>query len=304
MSYEEQQAYLLRLLEECEEDEVDHDVYEFFEDDSETEWLPPAPQENNEDSDIEDVVTENVTINVSDDEHDSDEEDCEIDETEGHDENISSSYTAKDGTLWRRNPPQRQTLRHNILRNKNSGPSRSTNMFSIKDTFKCIFSDVICNIVIRETNRKAKEVYEAYNLKNRDITSKKWKILSNEEFEAYLAVLINAGVHRSNNEHATVLWATTSSPLYRASMGLNRFREISRFLRFDNPHTRASRLETDKTAAISDIFELLNANLRNNYTPSECLVVDEQLFPFRGKYCYVPWCCVSIYFYLINFIIV
>lgn len=282
LSYEDQQAYLNDLLEECDEDE---EVLDFVGDSSEDEWLPAAANRNAEDSDIEDVYEDHeVRIEVSDEEIFSD---SEVEEEDGtvSDNIINSPFLkGKDGTIWRQTPPQRQTLRHNILRSQRTGPLRSTEMLPVKDTFKCIFSDVMCEIIIRQTNRKGNEVYATHNFINPEKPPKKWKLLTEKEFDAYLAILINAGVHQSNNEHTKMLWATTSNPLYRASMGLNRFWEISRFLRFDNQNTRQFRLQTDKAAAISEIFELLNENLRKYYTPSECVVVDEQLFPYRGIY--------------------
>lgn len=77
-------------------------------------------------------------------------------------------------------------------------------------------------------------------------------------------------------------WKTNAFPLYRASLSLNRFWQISRFIRFDNVNTRSEHLRSDKAAAISDIFEMLNSNLRKNYVPSDCVTV-EQLFPYKGK---------------------
>lgn len=66
-------------------------------------------------------------------------------------------------------------------------------------------------------------------------------------------------------------------------MSLNRFKAITRFIRFDNNATREFRLTNDKAAAISEAFEMVNVNLAKLYVPSDCLTVDEQLFPYRGR---------------------
>ncbi|KAF2878860.1 hypothetical protein ILUMI_27310 [Ignelater luminosus] len=66
-------------------------------------------------------------------------------------------------------------------------------------------------------------------------------------------------------------------------MGPNRFWSISRFLRIDNANNCADRLATDKAAVITDILNLLNANLRSFYSASGRLIVDEQLFACRGR---------------------
>ena len=46
------------------------------------------------------------------------------------------------------------------------------------------------------------------------------------------------------------MWKSTSYPLYRATMGLNIFRAILRFIRFDDANTHQTRTEKDKTALI------------------------------------------------------
>ena len=58
---------------------------------------------------------------------------------------------------------------------------------------------------------------------------------------------------------------------------------IKQFIRFDNGNTRQQRLINSKTAAIDDIWQMLQHNLAVAYTPHEALTVDEQLFPYRGR---------------------
>ena len=79
------------------------------------------------------------------------------------------------------------------------------------------------------------------------------------------------------------MWKKASFPLYRATMGRSRFQSILRFIRFDDHTTRHVRAASDKAAPISDIWNMLNANLASVYKPTEYLTIDEQLFPFRGQ---------------------
>uniref|UniRef100_A0A182RWX2 DDE_Tnp_1_7 domain-containing protein n=1 Tax=Anopheles funestus TaxID=62324 RepID=A0A182RWX2_ANOFN len=109
-----------------------------------------------------------------------------------------------------------------------------------------------------------------------------WKPVSSSEFDAYLGLLILAGVTRSNRVNITDLWKTTSHPMFRAAMSFKRFRSISRFIRFDDGNTRAERKKSDKAAAVSKMFDILNANLQACYVAGANVTVDEQLFPFRG----------------------
>lgn len=198
---------------------------------------------------------------------------------------------AKDGTHWTDTPlPQAQTISRNILREKCGAPNFSA-LYTAKETFKSIMSNEICTIILRETNRKGTRVTEDYNekqaqkykdSKRQPPPRKVFKAFTEEEFDAYLGILIAAGVHKSNKEHISEMWKFESLPLIRAAMSRDRFKMFSRFIRFDNQNTRAERSKSDKAAPIRDIWIMLNSNLEKNYKPSECITVDEQLFPYRG----------------------
>ena len=66
-------------------------------------------------------------------------------------------------------------------------------------------------------------------------------------------------------------------------MGINRFWNIIRFIRFDDANTRAQRMEIDKAAPIRDIWTMLNNSLPKHYNPIEHLTIDEQLYPYQSR---------------------
>lgn len=238
-------------------------------------------------SDVEDVYNDdNVEVEWDDNDGSSDdglESDEECDNEMISDKtNDNDIWYGKDKTKWTANPT--------AISDKVSaaspikiGPKEFTKNLSILETFNCIFDDVMRNVVITETNRKAKIIFDAENERHPDKAPKDWKPLTTEEFNAYLGVLITAGVHHSNKEHVTELFKDYSHPLYRACTGKNRFKEISRFLRFDDFNTREERLKTDKAAPISNLFSMLNQNLFKNYDASYSVTIDEQLYAFRGR---------------------
>ncbi|KAL4084072.1 hypothetical protein QTP88_029388 [Uroleucon formosanum] len=174
-------------------------------------------------------------------------------EVENEVEPLEEFMLGKDKTAWARKPFYRhQTARCNVLRQR-SGPHKTIS------------------------------TYATYNEDNPDKKQLKWNNLTSQEFRAFLGVLIMSGANNSNTDHTTEMWRPYSYPLYRASFGLGRFWNILRFIRFDNAHTRADRLKEDKAAPIADIWTMLNANLSKMYKPDECLTVDEQLYPYRGR---------------------
>uniref|UniRef100_A0A182XQ41 PiggyBac transposable element-derived protein domain-containing protein n=1 Tax=Anopheles quadriannulatus TaxID=34691 RepID=A0A182XQ41_ANOQN len=94
------------------------------------------------------------------------------------------------------------------------------------------------DIIVRETNRKAQQIYERERVTNsaKLASMHTWKTLTTSEFEAYLGILLLAGVMRSNYVHSTELWKTSSHPIFRATMSIQQFR--SSFIRFDDGRTR------------------------------------------------------------------
>ncbi|XP_071567686.1 piggyBac transposable element-derived protein 4-like [Temnothorax nylanderi] len=255
--------------------------------------------EINDSSDDEDWVPNKVTMNEpqsdagiagesseGEGESDTEPEECE---SESEDtpaaatrENVTTSYVTKDNTVWLKTPPQvHQTLSHNILRQR-SGPHKSTETLSVRDTFTKIITPEMVDLIIRHTNRKAEEVYNKYNAENPN-SQRSWKAVTPQEFYAFSGILICSGVNNSNTDHTSEMWKTTSYPLYRAAMGYKRFRSILRFIRFDDPRTRQTRAETDKLAPIRDIWTILNSNLNKMYKPTANLTIDEQLYPYRSR---------------------
>ena len=96
--------------------------------------------------------------------------------------------------------------------------------------------------------------------------------------------MLLAGENKSHMEQLRELWSPQGGrPIFAATMPLNRFKDLLRYLRFDNKNTRAARRETDKLAAFRDIWEMFLPTLRRNYIPGTDMTVDEQLVPYRGR---------------------
>ena len=63
----------------------------------------------------------------------------------------------------------------------------------------------------------------------------------------------------------------------------NCFKEILRFLRFDKKLSRSERLQIDKFALFSMVWNRLVENSIACYKPGAFLMVDEQLFPSKAR---------------------
>lgn len=117
------------------------------------EYLPEAEHEES-DADPELVVEEDS---------DSDGSDEDVVAAE-----VGQPLVAKDGTQWYNKPlSKNQTMPCNILRQRPGAPSFSAT-FTSKEMLKSFISPEICDIILRESNRKGVKITEEYNKKIMD----------------------------------------------------------------------------------------------------------------------------------------
>ena len=69
-------------------------------------------------------------------------------------------------------------------------------------------------------------------------------------------------------------------PFFREVMSRNRYKELLTYIRFDLRETRSMRLNTDKFALFSIIWNRFIDSCKSHYFPNENITVDQQLFPF------------------------
>lgn len=152
-----------------------------------------------------------------------------------------------------------------------------------KGAFKSIMHPRIIDTIVTETNRKAKRVIKQNKLSATPKRMRPWKDLTENELYAFMGLVLYAGADKNNLVEAKDLFAKHKDAIYRATMSLERFEQITRFLRFDDARTRPARLETDKLASFRYIWILFLNHLAFNYHPTKELFIDEQLLNTHNR---------------------
>ncbi|XP_013884959.1 piggyBac transposable element-derived protein 4 isoform X2 [Austrofundulus limnaeus] len=137
-------------------------------------------------------------------------------------------------------------------------------------SFLCLFNMEMLLIIIDCTNHEARRTFDSWSL-------------SVSELMAFVAILflratlcpIGAMIESWSEKYAV--------PAIKETMSRDRYKEIMRYLRFDNKDTRAERVKTDRFAAVSDIWQRLVRNCHQCYIPGQHITVDEQLFPTKVR---------------------
>ncbi|XP_073537704.1 uncharacterized protein [Phyllobates terribilis] len=108
--------------------------------------------------------------------------------------------------------------------------------------------------------------------------------LSDEELDAFIAIFYARGISGTNRHSISSIWCNDwGIPFCKATMSRDRFVEIMRFLRFDEKSTRSERLQTDKFALFSTVWDRFIENCIACYKPGPYITVDEQLFPSKTR---------------------
>ncbi|KAG5898510.1 hypothetical protein JTB14_038464 [Gonioctena quinquepunctata] len=143
------------------------------------------------------------------------------------------------------------------------------------------------NEICLNTNLRGNAVVAKWNGRNPD-RQQIWKNVTMNELHAFMGILLAAGRNHSRRLHITVMWCTGElfrQPFFTAAMPRDRYKEIFRNIRFDDPTTRAERIENtkDKLQAIRTLYDQFTQNCIGKYSPGAYITVVERLATFRGK---------------------
>ena len=226
-------------------------------------------------SEIEDAVECNDSTGNSDDD--------ELEPGEGNepdDDTASDFYMSKSGNIkWYKAPVQANKRRKpfNVV-TEQSGPRLPAEVSNLIDVFKLFIDNNMFDIITKRTNEEGLRVATQKHAEDA------WKDFTPCEVQAYIGLLILAGVLKGNHEPLAQMWSDVwGRPILRAVANEKRFAQFLRLLRFDDRATREQRRSTDKLAAIRELTDMFAVNLRQYYVMSPFVTIDEMLSKFRGK---------------------
>lgn len=145
------------------------------------------------------------------------------------------------------------------------------------------FDDSIIEIIVRETNRRAREVFDNKSVSTSTRKKKKimWQDTSVEEIKKFIGLCCLSG----NIRFPTLAKQWSKHPLYYhpifgQTMSRNRFTQILRMLRFVDHSTPNTE---DRLFKIRPILEKIVENIKSIYSPGQHLSIDEAMILWRGR---------------------
>ncbi len=237
--------------------------------DSEKEEQEGASELEDEDANSDDDVDYHPKSESSSDSSDDSER-----ETGGDTEEAAAGWRSKNGHIeW--SPTTTETLPDiPAATGLTPGPTSyaTSQIDTLRSTFDLFLTDEIIQHIVNMTNRHGRRSYTA------------WKDVDATELQAFIGLLLLAGVYRSRKESTDSLWDDqTGRTIFRATMSGKRFVELNAALRFDDKRTRPARCRNDKLAAIRTIWDKWNPRLARLFNPNRDICVGEQLVQFKGR---------------------
>ncbi|CAJ0966483.1 unnamed protein product [Ranitomeya imitator] len=187
--------------------------------------------------------------------------------------------TAKDGTVWREVQVGKRLHFTPVEPYPTDGEPSAKARRSVQSrlqSFLCFITlDMLCSIQ-EWTTQHARHMEQV-----------DW-FMGLPELMAFISVIILRGLTKVPSLRDS--WsANLGNPRIIATMTRNRFQDIMQHLRFDDMFTRRERVETDKFAAISDVWRSFVTNCIASYNPGRHITIDEQLFPSKTRCCFLQY---------------
>lgn len=222
-----------------------------------------------------------------------DEDDDEDDDDEESDAEVTYTNKAGDFSWTTTKPAGPTSLTDSTAPEKGRFNIDLERIVTPLDAFLEFFDSQIIDKILKHTNAEAAAV-----------GNPGFKPISRDEFLSFLGILINAGRMHANKVNLDDLWSedtVNGMVFYRAVMGKSRFKDIMRYVRFDDSVTRRApkkfksatgtgiprqpNTPTDRLALIRWLVEALRANFSSKYTPGHEMTIDERMVNYRGR-CY------------------
>ena len=149
------------------------------------------------------------------------------------------------------------------------------NLDDANEVFKYLCDETIVRTIVEFTNIR---------LSKKNIAAD----VSIDEFYAYIGILTLLGVLKKRSVDVSEIWNEKSVhyiDVVCATMTRERFKLLSRYITFDDIHTREDRVQTDKKFfKFRQVFNHIRAKCQTAYEPGCHTCVDEELYPFRGRF--------------------
>ncbi|KAJ4426695.1 hypothetical protein ANN_26493 [Periplaneta americana] len=166
-------------------------------------------------------------------------------------------------------PAQSKPPVHNFVRFI-SGPSRGIGSATLRGAWELFIPQNILDEIVRCINLEAKRFYLLKKIKYQEV--------SIDEMVAFLGILLHMEADKSwDVPIREFLLGKFSNPFYRATISVNHFEAMRRFIMFFDKRTQKVRLQTAKLVLISYVWQIFTEQCRKVMVPKPNVTINELL---------------------------
>lgn len=151
------------------------------------------------------------------------------------------------------------------------------------DYFSIFMNDEVIDIIVRETNKYAKQYIDSATLLPHSRVHK-WYPTTAPEMKLFLGIALMMGLVRK--PRIEFYWTETDlylTPAFSKIMTRNRFSLLLKFLHFSDNASKPEGDDRDRLYKIREIYDLLTESFQAAYEPGEHVVIDEGMIRWFGR---------------------
>ena len=186
-----------------------------------------------------------------------------------------SQVFSRYGTIWNKEPPCTTGCqgKRNILSTK---PGTKQFILACINDEKDVFQELwghqnfenVMHFTLTEAQREGDEAF----------------FLSKDEFTTFFGLYILRGVLKGRDKPLFNFRDEEYGRLiFREIMSRNKFQSILSYIRFDDKNSQSLQRQTDKFAAIRELWDSVMDNCQKSYFPGANVTINEQLFWCRAR---------------------
>ena len=178
-----------------------------------------------------------------------------------------------------------KTRRQNVIKPPVGVRGHAKNATTPLSAFELFITPEYLEKLVLYTNLKISGILASLAERNFQFTNKHnfMREISIEEMQAFIGLFLYRGLLCLNNHGTEFLFSDQGPPIFGATMGRERFRFVTCFIRFDIETERAINYGSDRFAAFREFIEDFNQKSLEHMAPGDYLSLDETLYSMRNQ---------------------
>jgi hypothetical protein len=145
------------------------------------------------------------------------------------------------------------------------------------DCYRHLIMDEIIGLIVRETNRYAKQYFQIHEI-SRQSKFRQWKPITDEEMLKFFGIIIEMGLVQMPK--LSPCWSSSQlygSEIIRNAMSREKFELLLKFLHLSNNGNKKS--NQDRLFKLKPLLDLLKTRFSSVYMPGSVINIDETMVP-------------------------